>query len=129
MNRTKKFPQKYLSEEEIKALCKDLSLLGPKKIAITSVMTDENQMAVAVYDKEEDSFSLLDAGYIKRPFHGTGDIFAAVLTGALVNGSSMLDASQKAVDFIKDAISETMKYPDMKIEYGVIFEKALKNLI
>ncbi|MBQ2931478.1 MAG: pyridoxamine kinase [Clostridia bacterium] len=122
------YPQNYLTNEEIKAMAKELAGLGPDIVAITSVMTDKKHMCVAVYDKKADFFDLLDCGYVDRPFHGTGDIFAAVLTGALTNGMTAAEASQKAVDFIKAAIAETMKYPEMKIEYGVIFEKALREL-
>lgn len=124
----REYPKHYLSINEIKEILNDLSGLGPKRIAITSLMLDENNMSVAVLDKENNMFRLLDCGYVNRPFHGTGDIFAAVLCGGLLNGLSMLDASQKAVDFIKAAIKETMNYSDMKIEYGVVFEKALKTL-
>ncbi len=124
----RKYPKHYLSEAEIKEILLALTELGPQKIAITSVMTDSSNMKVAVFDKEHSLFEMLDCGYIKRPFHGTGDIFAAVLTGALLNKKSMLEASQKAVDFVKNCISETMKHDNMKIEYGVIFEKALRML-
>ncbi|MDO4743771.1 MAG: pyridoxamine kinase [Clostridia bacterium] len=125
----KKYPNHYLNKNEIKEIAVSLSKLGPKKIAITSVMTDENHMFVAVYDKDEDIFEMLDCGYIKRPFHGTGDIFAAVLTGGLAKKNTMLESSKKAVEFIKESIAETLKYEDMQIEYGVVFEKALKSLI
>ncbi len=121
------FPKDYLSEAELVEMMKRLSDLGPRGIAVTSVMTDKNHMCVGVYDKETNEAKLLDCGYINRPFHGTGDIFAAVMTGALVRGRSVLDAAQLAVDFVKAAIAETMKYPDIKIEYGVVFEKILSK--
>jgi len=88
-------------------------------------MTDKSHMCVGVYDKDANEAKMLDCGYIDRPFHGTGDIFAAVMTGALVRGRSVIDAAQLAVDFVKAAIAETMKCPDIKIEYGVVFEKIL----
>lgn len=125
----RKYPKGFLTTEEIRDLAFELSELGPKKIAITSVMTDENHMKVAVLDRRNNIFEMPDCGYINRPFHGTGDIFAAVLTGALLGGKSMVDASICAVDFVKSCIEETLKRDDMNIEYGVIFEKALKNLI
>ncbi len=122
------YPKKYLLPEEVKAMAKELSNMGPDIVAITSVMTDKKHMCVAIYDKKVDLFDLLDCGYIDRPFHGTGDIFAAVLTGALTKGMKAEEAARKAVEFIKSAIAETMKYPEMQIEYGVIFEKALGEL-
>ncbi len=122
------YPKDFLSRDEVYSLLLDLSALGPKKIAITSIMTDKNHMKVAVLDRDNDVFKMLDCGYVDRPFHGTGDIFAAVLTGALLNKKTMLEASSLAVDFVKDCIAETIKRQDMKIEYGVIFENALKTL-
>ncbi len=125
----RKYPNHYLNEEQIKNILLELSDLGPKKIAITSVMTDCDNMQVAVFDKDENLFEMIDCGYVKRPFHGTGDIFAAVLLGALLNKKSILEASHQAVDFVKNCITETINQQNMKIEYGVIFEKALKTLI
>ena len=118
----KKYPKRPVNEEEITEILYSLSELGPQKIAITSVMTDTNKMCTCVLDKATEKTAFLDCGYVNRPFHGTGDIFAAVLTGGLLQGKSMLEASALAVDFIKEAISETMKYPDIKIEHGAIFE-------
>lgn len=118
----KKYPKRPVTENEITEILYALSELGPQKIAITSVMTDANKMCTCVLDKTINKTAFLDCGYVNRPFHGTGDIFAAVLTGGLLQGKSMTDASALAVDFIKEAISETMKYPDIKIEHGAIFE-------
>ncbi len=116
------FPDGPITEAELFDIMERLSVLGPKCVAVTSVMTGKNKMCVGVLDKAKNKTKLLDCSYVKRPFHGTGDIFAAVLTGALLRGCDMLSASQMAVDFVRGAISETMKYPDIKIEHGSVFE-------
>ncbi len=121
----KAYPDGFLTKDEVFDIAKSLSDMGPGIVAITSIMTGENQMTTAIYDRKNNYFELLDCGYIDRLFHGTGDIFAAVMTGALVNGLSACEAAKKAVDFIKAAIAETMKRPEMKTEYGVLFEKVL----
>ncbi len=118
----KKYPKRPVTEDEITEILYALSELGPQKIAITSVMTAADKMCTCVLDKTINKIAFLDCGYVNRPFHGTGDIFAAVLTGGLLQGKSMHEASTLAVDFIKEAIAETMKYPDIKIEHGSIFE-------
>ncbi len=123
----KKYPKRPVTEEEITEILYALSELGPQKIAITSVMTDTDKMCTCVLDRTTDKTAFLDCGYVNRPFHGTGDIFAAVLTGGLLHGKSMIDASALAVNFIKESIKETMKYPDIKIEYGSIYEPCLTN--
>jgi len=116
-----------LSDEELCKILKRLSDLGVDKIAITSVMTGENEMSVGIYDKSENKYYKIDCGYVNRPFHGTGDIFASALTGALLKGYSFIDAANLAVGFIREAIALTLKYPHMKIENGVIFEPLLSH--
>ncbi len=111
-----------------KALChllKRLSVFGAEKIAITSVMTGKQEMSVGVYDKTENKFYKIDCGYVDRPFHGTGDIFAAVLTGALLKGHSFIDSANIAVGFIREAIALTARLGETRIEKGVIFEPVL----
>ncbi len=121
----RKYPKRPVTEDEIIEMLYALSELGPEKIAITSVMTDTKKMCVGVLDKELDKTVILDCGYVDRPFHGTGDIFAAVLTGGLLRGKTMIEASTLAVEFIKAAIAETLKYPNIRIEHGAIFEPIL----
>ncbi len=118
----REYPKRAVSEAELSEIMEELSTLGPQKIAVTSVMTDKNKMCVGVLDKTQNATAFLDCGYVDRPFHGTGDIFAAVLTGGLLRGKTMVEASKLAVDFIKEAISETLKHEEIKIEHGAIFE-------
>ncbi len=117
-----KYPQKPLAEEELKDILNRLSDLGPKRIAVTSVMTDSKKMSVGVLDKTRGECAILDCGYVDRPFHGTGDSFSAVLTGALLRKKTMVESAQMAVDFVKAAIAQTLTYPDIKIEHGAVFE-------
>lgn len=114
-----------LSDNELCKILRRLGELGADKVAITSVMTGKNEMSVGVYDKYENKCYKIDCGYVNRPFHGTGDIFASALTGALLKGYSFIDAANLAVGFIREAIALTLKYPQMKIENGVIFEPLL----
>ena len=118
----REYPKVAISEEELLEIMEELSALGPQKIAVTSVMTDKNKMCVGVLDKTENATAFLDCGYVDRPFHGTGDIFAAVLTGGLLRGKTMVEASGLAVDFIKAAIAETLKHKEIRIEHGAVFE-------
>lgn len=47
-----------------------------------------------------------------NPMHGTGDIFASVLSGALVRGASIEQALSIAVNFTADTIQATL--PDLR---------------
>lgn len=119
------YPENSLSDAGIKDICKELKKLGTKSVVITSVMTSENSMCVAVYDK--DKFFKIDCGFVPRAFHGTGDIFTSVLCGAMLNGHDVKDASVIATDFVARCIEETVKYPQIPIRHGVLFETVLKS--
>lgn len=116
-----------ISDDKLKDYLKRLSDLGPGKVAITSVMTDKDIMNVAVYDRTENKFYKIDCSYIKKIFHGTGDIFASILTGAMVKGENFIDACLKASGFVKSAIDETLKHPELNTENGVCFEQILSG--
>ena len=64
---------------------------------------------------------------IGKNCHGTGDMFAAAFTGALMQGKSKPEAVKIAADFVCDAIRKTVKAPVHW--YGVKFETALPGLI
>jgi len=64
---------------------------------------------------------------INKNFHGTGDMFAACFTGALMQGKSREEAVKIAADFVCSAIEKTMENPAHW--YGVKFEAALPDLI
>ena len=60
-------------------------------------------------------------------FHGTGDVFASAVTGALVLKKDIKDAVKIACDFIQESIECTLLNPNYNW-YGVDFESALRNL-
>jgi len=64
---------------------------------------------------------------IGKNCHGTGDMFAACFTGALMQGKSKPEAVKIAADFVCKAIENTQKNPAHW--YGVKFETALPDLI
>ena len=64
---------------------------------------------------------------IGKNCHGTGDMFAACFTGALMQGKSKQEAVKIAADFVCRAIENTVADPVHW--YGVKFETALPELI
>lgn len=60
-------------------------------------------------------------------YHGTGDIFAACFTGALMQGKALFEAVKIAADFTQRCIENTQRNPAHW--YGVKFETALPELI
>ena len=64
---------------------------------------------------------------VGRNFHGTGDMFAACFTGALMQEKTLHEAVKIAADFVCKAIEKTCAEPAHW--YGVKFETALPELI
>jgi pyridoxine kinase len=64
---------------------------------------------------------------LARSYHGTGDMFAAAFTGALLQEKTMEEAVKIAADFTCKSIENTWNAPAHW--YGVKFETALPDLI
>ncbi len=65
---------------------------------------------------------------LANSFHGTGDIFASVVTGAMAKGESLESAQKLAVDYTLECMRKTMADPGRRF-YGVNFEQALPMLL
>ena len=117
------------TKEYITELVYHLSKFGVKKIVLTGVSFKEGTIGVATYDVNRDEFRYYVREQIEGYFHGTGDIFASVLIGALAKGHDLLDSAKLAVDFTVDSILETKKIEDFDEKYGVDFEKVLPKLM
>lgn len=105
-----------------------LSGLGPKMVVITGVQLAFGQaMSNIGYDRERGAFWCTDCDYVPVSYPGTGDLFAAVLTGSLLSGDSLPMAMQRATRFVQGAIKTTYGYGG-DTRYGVMFEPLLPQL-
>ncbi len=95
------------------------------KIVLTGVSPADKKLGAAVFDGEKTDYVMGEK--VPAFFHGTGDVFASVLTSALVNGKNLISAVQIAVGFTVGCIKRT--YADGDTRYGVEFEKEIPNLI
>lgn len=131
------FDQAYV--EAVRGLCRKADILIPNQ-------TEARLLGEAVFEHK----TLILTGYPEDPeqtgfllrtrqgqrtyshrrigggFHGTGDIFAAVFTGALMQGAQMFQAAKMAADFVAQAIEQTLEDPAHW--YGVKFEPLLSGL-
>lgn len=99
--------------------------LNHKCVVLTGVGYAEGMTGVAIWEgKQLDYYAHPRLG---KSYHGTGDIFAASFTGALMQDNSLLDAVKIAADFTCKCIENTEKAPVHW--YGVKFETALPDLI
>ena len=116
------------TKEYIEDLLRKLSGLGARRIVLKGVSFDEKKLGIASYDSENEKITWYFHEKMSQSFHGTGDIFASVLTGALVRGKTLDEACRLAADFVVEAIRATLSHKDYNW-YGVDFESAIPFLI
>ncbi|MFO7849253.1 MAG: pyridoxamine kinase [Spirochaetia bacterium] len=115
--------------ELLKEWMKRLSDMGPKIVIITSVqMTERPDISTVVaYDREDGRFWKVVCDYVPVFYPGTGDLFASVLVGALLQGDSLPIAVERAVRFVSMSIRATFGHRTPNRE-GVLFERVLGSL-
>lgn len=120
--------KKNYSEQEIKDMLIELSLLGPKYVVLTGVSFNENKLGVMSYNKETNEYFTYFKEKIPAKYHGTGDIFASTLVGAITNNNTLEEGLKVAVDYVWETINDTYK-TNKKDVYGVNFETKIPYLI
>lgn len=123
--------QPYISsgytKEYIEELLQKLAALGSRKVVLKGISFDDKKLGIACFDSESQKTTWYFHEKMPQSFHGTGDIFASVLTGALVRGLKLDEACRLATDFVVESIKATLSHKDYNW-YGVDFESALHML-
>ena len=99
--------------------------IGCKSVLITSCKID-GQNAVAGYNHMDSQYFHLEYHEIPGLFHGTGDIFSAVLIGHLLNGESLRTSTRTAMDTVFRMIDRYRDTDDKN--RGIPVEKCLDLL-
>lgn len=115
-------------EKYVKDILLKLASLGAKKIVLKGVSLEKGKIGIMGYDSEKNNFSSYFHEKLPTSFHGTGDIFASVCVGALMNDLSLEESVKLAADFVVQSIKATISHKDYNW-YGVDFESAFPFLI
>jgi len=97
-------------------------------VVITSAMLEDGTHANLCRARGEAGFWVCPYRRVGAAFHGTGDLFASVLTGALMQGDELKTGVQRAGDFVCRVI-ETSVACGVEERSGVQLEIALKQLL
>lgn len=115
-------------EDTIKALLPKLcEEVGCRNAIITGARPSPDLQGAIAYSAETGEFCSAYNRHVDGQFHGTGDIFTAVFSGALTLGFDLQKSLQTAVDFTLASIEQTLGDDDHY--YGVKFEQALPRLM
>lgn len=112
--------------DKIEMVASKLRSLGAKSIVISSCLSSDNNHYIYVYDHlQHQSFTIF---YEQLPLNypGTGDIFATVLFGNLINKVSINDAAKRASNFVTHLLHHSN--PPFDNKEGLPIEKHLNIL-
>ncbi|MCF2617917.1 pyridoxamine kinase [Oscillibacter valericigenes] len=101
-----------------------LSLDGRRSVVLTGASTAPELTGAMCFDAKTGRTEAVQTRRVPQEFHGTGDVFASVLTGALVQDASLPDAVRQAVDFVRACAERTAK-AGIPMREGVEFEPLL----
>ena len=110
-----------------RTLLQRVAALGVKQVVLTGVSFAPDRLGAMGYDSRTGTYFTAQGRRVPASFHGTGDIFAATVTGGLMRGMTLEQSSALAVEFVLACIDATARDPHADW-YGVEFEKALPLL-
>jgi pyridoxine kinase len=117
-----------ISQDDLKDRLVRLAGFGPSGVVITSAPSpDPGLVATVAFDRRQGRFWRVDARRVPAFYPGTGDAFASVFTGSLLQGDSLPVAMDRAVQFVVRAMLATFGYSTPHRD-GVLLERALPTL-
>lgn len=108
----------------VEKMAEALSDCGRRSVVITGVSPADGQVGAVWYDRKSASVGLAAEEQVEGTYPGTGDLFAAVLTGGLVRGESLADSTARATDFVRLCAKRTLER-NLPPREGVEFEPLL----
>jgi len=112
----------------IESLLKRLGTIGAKKIVLTGVFFNNDELGAAAYDTETGEIGYAFSERIEGYYHGTGDVFGSALVASMIKGRSLNESLAIAVDFTSGSIRRT-KDAGTDIRFGVNFEEGILKLL
>lgn len=122
------YPGEDYTRADIQHILTELGKLGCKQVVLTGVSLEPGRLGVMAYDTKNKTFFEYYNEKMPSNFHGTGDVFASVVVGAMMRGCPLEDALRLAVDFTLESIRKTVADPEHRW-YGVNFEEAIPLLV
>lgn len=102
-------------EAYFRQLLAGLKALGAKQVVLTGVALRERETGFMTGDGK-----CYQTKKLPGSFHGTGDLFAAVVAGGFVRGMELFSAAALAAGFVEQVITDATPSP-----YGLEFEEKL----
>ena len=114
------------SEEYVRSLLTELHEKTGASVVLTSICLHEGDIGCACLDAKTGAIYYAFQPKEPRSYHGTGDVFASVLTAAYMQSGNLPKSMEVAALFVRDAIQATEAQPSLW--YGIRFEDLLSDL-
>ena len=114
-------------ESGCREIVERLSLEGTRSVVLTGASAEADTTGAVCFDAASGRVHTIQTRRVPQEFHGTGDVFASVLTGALVQGAALPQATRAAVDFVR-LCAERTAGQGLPMREGVDFEPLLGTL-
>lgn len=114
-----------LTNDEIYAMLRGFSA---RHTVVTSVTLADGRTANVYRTQGEDGFWVCPYRRVPVHYPGTGDLFASVLTGALLKGEPLSGAVALASDYVRRVMEESSE-TEGEARYGVQLERTLGWLV
>jgi pyridoxine kinase len=113
--------------EDFKPWLEELSDNSSRSVVITGVRPSDCRIGQVYFDRKSGDFGYVERKFVNQLFHGTGDLYTSVVTGALMNGKPLADAVNIAADFVLKCCELSYNDGTSSAE-GVRFESLLYTL-
>ncbi len=116
-----------LPEDHFDQVAARLSLDGRRSVVLTGAVRRAGEAGAVCYDRETGETTFVGLRRAEGEFHGTGDLFTSVLTGALLQGKGLAEGAWMAAGFVQDCVERTARLGTPARE-GLDFEPLLGRL-
>ena len=121
-----------MTRAEAVALLDAVAALGARSVVVTSARVEGHTCVIGRCgdahsdDDGQQPYFRIDYDEIPKAFHGTGDIFSAVLIGHLMNGETLRRSTHTAMTVVSGLIERNLAQEDLCL--GIPIEKCLDLL-
>lgn len=105
-----------------------LSLNGTRSVILTGISLEAGTLGAGCLEKGCTTPTFFSSKEERGQLSGTGDLFASVVLGYLLQGKALVESTQKAVEFVAKCMAYTNQVATPPLE-GVVFEPLLHQLL
>ncbi len=105
----------------------ELSDNGRRSVALTGLSLSDGEVGPGWLDSKCGTSGIISLPFVGMEYHGTGDLFASCLLGALLSDVTFEDSARLAAEFVRDCAK--LSWSDgTPANHGVRFESLLGRL-